>query len=374
MREINKYIDSRGADIHNASISERIDWLIGLNRHHSKIYCAPEASLDRKRYSAQHPTAVIALKCMDGRIHIPYATRTPLGIVKPFRNIGGMFDLGWPYLGEVLSHTVNSAIESSRRVLILITYHYSKGDEHRGCAGFNYNCAAAQAHVHEIKEQIERIFGDGHQNVYPLVCGFETDEDALLLHGENGEILNLAEIPEIDRENLDQRLRSLFPAMPDRIIQDLKPLATGNLAHIKEVRAVQRNLALDTVHREWMVCVGRGFDFLHVPNLALIIGPYSPDLRTPISKAVGIIKSNMENGMIPKDGFLLLTSAPYSEIGSDKARAELKSIFLSKYARSVVAQDCPEMLGLMKTLTGILNWHTRELELLKLPESGLHLI
>ena len=26
------------------------------------------------------------------------------------------------------------------------------------------------------------------------------------------------------------------------------------------------------------MCLGRGFDWLHVPNVALIIGPYSPDL------------------------------------------------------------------------------------------------
>ena len=35
------------------------------------------------------------------------------------------------------------------------------------------------------------MFGLGHDTVYPLVCGFETDEDALLLHGENGRILDL---------------------------------------------------------------------------------------------------------------------------------------------------------------------------------------
>jgi hypothetical protein len=50
-----------------------------------------------------------------------------------------MFDLGWPYLGEVLHNTVNSAIESSQRVLLLITYHFSKSDTMRGCAGFDHD-------------------------------------------------------------------------------------------------------------------------------------------------------------------------------------------------------------------------------------------
>lgn len=39
-----------------------------------------------------------------GRAHQPSVdTHTPLGIIQPFRNLGGMFDLGWPHLGEVLA-------------------------------------------------------------------------------------------------------------------------------------------------------------------------------------------------------------------------------------------------------------------------------
>src|SRR4030067_1016074 len=72
---------------------------------------------------------------------------------------------------------------------------------------------------------------------------------------------------------------------------------------------------LDVEHREWMICVGRGFDFLHMPNLALIIGPYSPDLAEPIRIAAGIIEDNMRAGRIPDDGFLLLASVPYAAIG-----------------------------------------------------------
>lgn len=364
MKEANKYIDAREDSIHSAPINERIKWLINLSKYHSETYCAPEAYLDRKRYSAEHPTEVIALKCMDGRIHIPHVTKTPLGIVKPFRNIGGMFDMGWPYLGEVFFNAVNSAIESSHRVLVLITYHYSKGDEHRGCAGFNYDCAAAKEHVFMVKRQIERIFGKDHQTVYPLICGLETDEDALILHGENGDEINLADVDDDSEDSLFNRLNIFYPDMPGRILSDLIPLVKGNIAHIKEVKSSDRNLTLDTVHREWMICVGRGFDFLHVPNIALIIGPYSPDLNGPISKAVSIIKSNMDKGMIPKDGFLILASAPYSEIGADRARAELKSQFLSQYVSNVVAREYPDMAALMNKKTAVLNWRTRNLELI----------
>lgn len=103
----------------------------------------------------------------------------------------------------------------------MITYHYSRGDPRRGCAGFDYDTEAARRHTEGIKAEVEAIFG-------------------------------------------------------------------------------------------------RDFDWLHMPNLALIIGPYSPDLADPIRKAAGIIEPTMRSGRIPDDGFLLLASSPYDEIGVDR--------------------------------------------------------
>ena len=94
------------SNIHRKPIAERIDWLFELAHRHGKTFRSPEAWLARERYLSEHPTAIAALKCMDGRINIPVATNTPTGILMPFRNLGGMFDLGWPHLGEVLSHHV----------------------------------------------------------------------------------------------------------------------------------------------------------------------------------------------------------------------------------------------------------------------------
>jgi hypothetical protein len=122
---------------------------------------------------------------------------------------------------------------------------------------------------------------------------------------------------------------------------------------------------LDIEHREWAICLGRGFDFLHTPNLALIVGPYSPDLADPIRKAAGIIRNNMQAGRIPDDGFLLLASVPYEEIGVDRARAELKSRFLSQFAAEVIAQSYPDLAACMTAKTAVLDWHSRQLELLK---------
>ena len=349
-------------DIHGKPIGERIDWLLERSRDYSARFCSPENWLARERYLANHPTAIAVLKCMDGRINIPVATKTPLGILQPFRNLGGIFDLGWPHLGEVLAGYVQRCVRDGRRVLLFITYHFSRGDTHRGCAGFAYDTAAATAHTYRIKAQVEAVFGLGHDTVYPLVCGFETDEDALRLHGENGSLLDLSTLDAGDGDSLTPRLAELFPDMPQQVRHDLLPLLTGNLAHIAEVRRMQR--AVDIEHREWMICLGRGFDFLHMPNLALIVGPYSPELADPVGKAVGIIETNMRSGRIPDDGFLLLASVPYEEIGVDRARAELKSAFLAGFAAEVIAREQPALAERMHVRTAVLDWRSRRLELL----------
>lgn len=343
-------------------IAERIDWLFGLAQRHAQDYASPEAWLARQRYLAVHPTAILVMKCMDGRINIPVATQTPKGIIQPFRNFGGIFNLGWPHLGETLTATMDKVVRSGRQALVMITYHYSKGDERRGCAGFHYRTDAARAHTRELQREVSVLFGATHGTVYPLVCGFETDEDAIVVHGTQGQTLDLADLDEADIETLPARLLQLLPDMPTQIRADLLPLLEGNLKHIAAVRRQTRTL--DIEHREWMICVGRGFDWLHLPNLALIIGPYSPDLADPIRKAAGIIRANMRAGRIPGDGFLVLSSVPYEDIGVDRARALLKSNFMANFAADVIRQEFADLAPRMSVRKTLLNWHSRAVETL----------
>lgn len=350
-------------DVHTQPIQNRIGWLTELAERHGEAFRSPEAMLARTRYQSQHPTAIAVLKCMDGRINIPVATGTPVGILMPFRNLGGRFDLGWPHLGEVLTQYVMDRIHEGRQVLFLVTYHFSRSDHHRGCAGFGYDRQAAFEHTQAIHQQISTIFGVSHGTVYPLICGFETDEDALTLHGRGGEVLDMATIDAQTPGSLSQRLAQLLPDMPQGLRDDLLPLLEGNARHVAQVReqAQHGERLLDIEHREWMICLGRGFDFLHTPNLALIVGPYSPNLSEPIAKAAGIIESNMSAGRIPGDGFLLLSSVPYETIGVDRARAEMKANFLSRFAQEVIAESYPALATKMISRTAVLDWHARRL-------------
>lgn len=196
--------------------------------------------------------------------------------------------------------------------------------------------------------------------MYPVLCGFETDEDALLVHGEQGGLLDLAQCAGMAEDALAQHLAALFPDMPRQMRDDLLPLLAGNLRRIDEVRQMHR--AADIEHREWMICLGRGFDFLHMPNIALIVGPYSPELAEPVGQAAAIIEANMAKGRIPDDGFLLLASVPYEELGVDSARAGLKSAFLADFAAGVIARQSPALAGKMHVRTAVLDWRSRRLE------------
>ncbi|OYT19610.1 MAG: hypothetical protein CCU26_10630, partial [Nitrospira sp. UW-LDO-01] len=123
-------------------------------------------------------------------------------------------------------------VRHGRRTLILINYHYSKGDQHRGCAGWGYNTDAARDHTLRTKQQVEEVFGSAHSIVYPLVCGFETDEDALVLHGSNHrDTLDLSTVSAQDLASLPASLSRLYPDMPEEMQEDLLPLVQGNITH-----------------------------------------------------------------------------------------------------------------------------------------------
>ena len=338
-----------------SNIDERIAWLKEKNNSFSKFYCSADESGRRRLYRAQHPTAIKAFKCMDGRIHIPFMTGMPSGIIQPQRNLGGIFDLGWPFLGEVVHEWVDyNIVNNAARCLILVTYHYSKSSEHRGCAGFSYDTQAAHNYTWRFKSQVERVYGKEHSVVYPLIIGIETDEDAFTFLSDKGEIKMIDHLDKSEDE-LRSMMEDHYPDMHRDVLRDMMPLVLGNAKHVKEIRASDRPV-VEIEHKEWVLGIGRGFDWLHEPNLALIVGPYSPDLSEPIIKALGLIEKNMNDGKIGKDGFVLMTSAPFRHTtGFDRFKAIEKARMLNEFAVGIAIKHYPELARKMRQLTVIVN-------------------
>ena len=340
--------------------SSLVQMVLDRNKEQSRLFCSPDAQLARRRYRALHPTEIAWFKCMDGRLNGPVITRTPVGIIQPFRNLAGSFDLGWPYLGELVQRWVEEAVKHGRYCMPFITYHWSKSDKYKGCRGHDYDVEKAKTDARRLLQAIEYGLGAGHKIVYPILTGIETDEDTMVLNGINDEEFDLSMALEMSVEELRQKIRELFPDMKEAMSDDLLPLLQGNIAHIKNLRKNPRTVE-EMVHAEQILAIGRGFDWMHWLNKALIIGPYSYDLAEPIRTAADIILNNIREGRISThDGALLMISGVYEEAtGSSPKFAELKARSLESFALKVINESVPDLLPHLHILSGTVDTNTR---------------
>ena len=347
---------------------EKVDlakFILDRNKTQRAEFCTPGSQLARRLYRAQHPSEILALKCMDGRLNLAVMTNTPPGIIKPYRNIGGKFDLGWPFFGRLMLEDIEYAVSKGRPTIVLSTYHFSKGDIHRGCAGYGYDTEAAKKGAMRLRDQFNTAFGSNHVTVFPLVVGIETDEGGLVFHAEGKGTFDVANHVDANAENIHSELRHMYPAIPEHIIDDLLPLVVGNQKYIKEIRA-QKRPVVDMEHKEQIIAVGRGFDWLHLPNRALMIGPYDPQWENAVAVAGNIVLGNMKAKRIPeKEGALLLVSAPYRSVGADQGVANEKALFLARETERVLKDKVPTIVKKLKILVGTVDLNTRQFHVLR---------
>ncbi len=350
--------------VHEISIERLKHWLIEHNEQVSREYSSPDAAFLRRQYRANHKTEIVAFECMDGRLNLALMSETPLGIVQSVRNLGGIFDLGWFYLNEMFDDLVGYAVKHGRDCLAFVTYHWSRGELHRGCRGHNYNVDVARTDMMHMTHQIEEIFGVKHSVVYPICLGIETDEDAFLFHGSEGRTLDVSTLRDPSSDELRIRLMELYPDMKKQMLNDLLPIVEGNVRHVAAVRASNRQI-LDAEHRERILGVGRGFDWLHVNNLALIVGPFDPNLDGAIEVATKLLLGNIDAKRIPQDGIILLASETYRDpAGSDKPGAMVKSRFARDFALKTIGKDVPSLRKLLIPMACVVDVNTRKLHLI----------
>lgn len=335
--------------------SDLIREILDMN-HQSAVEYFENADA-REDYMDAHPTEYGALKCMDGRIHIPRITRLPPGLIKPWRNVGGQYNVGWPMMRASLNEWERTANKRRHPVLLLITYHWSEGDPHRGCKGFNYNREAAYAYMEDTKAQVLRAYKG---RIWPVVMGVETDHDIITLHGNRGRMLCMADIAaEATDSFLDPIVADLLEDFPVDVRKDINPLLLGNARHILDPR-IQNRSVTDFKHCERVLAIGQGFDWLRKHNFALIIGPCDPGLHKPILTAAAIIYDNFKQGRIPRGG-VLLVSTPYQH-KEDREGAVEQSKFLAQFAMEYIREELPEMEGFFEPLVGVLRLSKRRFE------------
>jgi len=343
-------------------MAKNLDSLLRIATDNARKFNDPSAALERRRYRGEHPTEIAALKCMDGRLHIPIITETPLGIIQSHRNIGGRFNLGWLGFQEIISRWVDYSTGSGRHCLVLVTYHYSRGDHHRGCAGFGYDTEEAKRSAFQLKAQFDHVFGK--TAVHAIVCGIETDYESLILHGESKQIVDLADFPVNDHESLKHLLSDLYPSMHEDIRRDFLPLVQGNTRHTAKTKASNRPVN-DIEHCEWVLAVGRGFDWLHMINTALIVGPFDPEIEKAIATAGGLLLKNIKENRV-EDRVVLMSSALYRDSGGYQAElAAEKAKFNRRFTEDVLKRHVPELMKYIEQAAVRVDFNTRELEVLE---------
>jgi len=332
------------------------EFILSLNRQRSEEFCSTQMQDWRSLYRGKHPTTIIVFKCMDGRINLPLIANLPEGILQPFRNIGGKFDLGSLYLKRLVLDAKDQALRENHGLLALCTYHFSEGDVKRGCAGHNHDTAAAKAGAFALKAQFERIFGKGNPVASAIVVGIETDEDAIIFHDGGDEIFSVAEHVDASDAQVKAILASLYGDIPEEALNDLLPIALGNRDHVRNIR-LQKRPVTELVHGENIICVGRGFSWLHVPNKALIIGPYDYDWGEAVKVAGKIVSANIAEGRAPKaDGALLLVAAPYWKSVEHGAAME-SARYMLRVAEKELRTAFPNLA--FSVLVGVVDMQTR---------------
>ena len=160
------------------------------------------------------------------------------------------------------------------------------------------------------------------------------------------------------KDKVKKDLRTCFHDMPEAIFHDIMPLAYGNLEHILEVR--QNHQIIQIEHKEFILGVGSGFDWLHEPNNALIVGPWSPAFSNDLDKAFSIIKSNMDEKRISDDGFILLISSAW-ENSLDRQLGIEKINFLKKIALGILQEKYPDLAKKVHCMEGTIDASTKRL-------------
>jgi hypothetical protein len=213
------------------------------------------------------------------------------------------------------------------------------------------------------------VFGSRVRTTHPIVVGVETDDDVLILHGERNAdaVYDVAEHLDDTASKMAASLRNLYPSMLQPTLDDLLPLIAGNQAHVREtLKTGRKPIELD--HAERVIAVGRGFDWLHLPNTALIIGPYDHKWPDAIETAGQIILNNVQLGRIPvAEGVLVLVSAlSHDPIGSFGWNLGVqKTQYLERTTLGTLRNRVPDLMPYVRFCGGVLEADTRFLHLLE---------
>jgi len=350
-----------------AGINEQV---VALYQRHSELFQRDEAQ--RRRYFERHPTFFGCLKCMDGRVEFPTMTKTARGLVKPYRAVGGRFELFWPAFQRSFALWVKQAITHDAHSCVFVTCHFCSQRHDLGCKGWNNDVVAARGHMEKLARQMTEDFGE---QLVAIPTTVDTAFDNLVLHGPGGDISGDL-LQALDLASIRDEIRRVFPGIPSQVIEDLAPFLHGNAERVAELRANPRS-GREMEHDERVIAIGEGFDGLAAENFALMNSDVNPNLDAAVVLAAKMIEKKLVGPAKDAQATVftniyygnrrgILSSLP----AMDKKCAVRRARGLQEFAQMHIRQHCPALWnsGRLYFLTGVTREPTRELEVI---EQGL---
>lgn len=346
-------------DIQGFDINDRIAQIYAAQ---AKIY-REDRDAFREHWNA-HPSFCIATKCADGRVFLPSITKTPAGLVKPLRAIGGRFEAFWPGFREQLNDFVDAATSKQSGTILFATYHYSASSTQLGCKGWRFDTAGARAHTVRLCQDLSEVY---RKEITAIPTGIETDRDMMVLNGPHGKTVTGEQLIGFSADRVRLEIRNVFPTMDARVLEDLLPFLMGNAKRVEELTLHPRSRD-ERGHAERIIAVGRGFSGLARANLALIQNDIDPNLDDAIVTQAEVVEANLRQAK-PGDDATLFACMTFTGLRGARPYREARTsaIGLLRFAQGHIRHRLPELAqsGRLHHLVGVVQEETKELEILE---------
>ena len=310
------------------------------------------------------------LRCADGRMRsFNRAMNIQPGMLFEMRAIGAKKDMASYAFRDRLIDWLG---QGGRHYAMLLTYHFDCETRELGCAGHGYDTQAARDAQFELAHDIKVGF---RGRIHPIVAGYDTRLEEVVLHGEAGQTMRTSDLGD-NRHQAMSSLLGLYPSLPMDVLEQLVPLLLHNAGHVESnIGAGARTLIRD--HEEVGVVIGRRVgwitdepDALH----AAIIEDTTLHPHAEISVGIHLLQSNLAAGRIPRhNGAFIMTCNPYFRKQDMREASEVAARRWAQMARQLVAKNAPEIQADLTYLPAVICEETRELTLLEGPSGAREL-
>lgn len=342
-----------------------IDEILNISKTHEQLF-ASQREL-RREYLSRHPTTMVVLECIDGRVKFRACTDTLPGIITPLRSPGGKANACWPAFKSQLK----TWFDSPHFKLFIATFHFSGSDNaHLGCAAVNKDERKARQIVDDLAGQLNRIYAA--TPLYAIVIGINTDDGSLVLRSAvgNREVDTTTLVDKTTKE-VGEILYELYPECPRQIRLDLVPIVMRNSQLIQ----VQPKNDADLDHQETMIGIAGGlgsFSWLD-KDMGLIVSTiHMGELERSLVTAATVLSNNLEKWSknpsqqhMLERGVILMSCVPYwTDSRSDVMQAEEEAQYYQQTALDILTPKFPELVRRLSLLTATIDPGTRHLTVL----------